>query len=89
MHGLVNLTVNLTVNLFIFNLLQVLFDYPLPFAALGLAGLFRPNLRGAVVGTVAGTLGRFVFHFVSGVGFALYVPKGWNPAHYAAVHNAL
>jgi thiamine transporter len=81
--------VNLLVNPVILNPVQVLFDYPLPFAALGIAGLFQPTVRGAVLGTVAGTLGRFVFHFISGVVFfAIYAPEGWNPALYSAAYNA-
>lgn len=65
---------------------QLLFDYPLAFGALGLAGFFRKNLP---VGIVAGGLGRFLFHFVSGFAFfASYAPKGMNPALYSAVYNA-
>ena len=37
---------NLAVSPIILHPVQVLFDYPLPFAALGLAGLFSPTVRG-------------------------------------------
>jgi thiamine transporter len=68
---------------------QVLFDYPLAFGALGLAGLFRPTVRGAVIGTVVAVLARFACHFVSGVAFfASYAPEGWNPVVYSAAYNA-
>jgi thiamine transporter len=68
---------------------QVIFDYPLAFGVLGLAGLFRPTVRGAVAGTVVAILGRFLCHFVSGVVFfASYAPEGWNPYLYSAAYNA-
>ena len=80
---------NLAVNPIVLHPVQVLFDYPLPFAALGLAGLFPPTMRGAVVGTVVAVLGRFAAHFVSGVAFfASYAPEGWNPYLYSAAYNA-
>jgi thiamine transporter len=68
---------------------QVLFDYPLAFGVLGLAGFFRPSVRGAILGTVVAVLARFICHFVSGVVFfAAYAPEGWNPYLYSAVYNA-
>jgi thiamine transporter len=68
---------------------QVLFDYPLAFGVLGLAGLFAPTVRGAVLGTVVAVLARFLCHFVSGVVFfATYAPEGWNPYLYSAAYNA-
>ncbi len=68
---------------------QVIFDYPLAFGVLGLAGLFRPSVQGAVAGTVVAVLARFLCHFVSGVVFfASYAPKGWNPYLYSAAYNA-
>ncbi|CAN5639634.1 energy-coupled thiamine transporter ThiT [soil metagenome] len=80
---------NLAVSPIILHPIQVLFDYPLPFAALGLAGLFNPTVRGAIVGTVVAVLARFAFHFVSGVAFfASYAPEGWNPLIYSVVYNA-
>jgi thiamine transporter len=70
---------------FIIHPIQFLLDYPLAFGALGLAGLFidRP-----IIGVISGILGRFVCHFFSGiVFFAMYVPKGMNPAVYSAIYN--
>ena len=67
---------------------QVLFDYPLAFGVLGLAGFFAPTVRGAILGTVVAVLARFLCHFVSGVVFfASYAPKGWNPYLYSAAYN--
>ncbi len=45
---------------------QFLLDYPLAFALLGLAGLFRKNI---FLGSVIGALARFACHFISGVVF--------------------
>jgi thiamine transporter len=68
---------------------QVIFDYPLAFGVLGLVGLFRPTVRGAILGTTIAVLARFFCHFVSGVVFfASYAPKGWNPYLYSAAYNA-
>ena len=67
---------------------QVLFDYPLAFGVLGLAGFFAPTVRGAILGTVVAVLARFLCHFVSGVVFfASYAPEGWNPYLYSAAYN--
>lgn len=80
---------NFMIEPFVLHPVQVLFDYPLPFAALGLAGLFRPTARGAVAGIVVAVLARFACHFVSGVAFfASYAPEGWNPFVYSAAYNA-
>ncbi len=80
---------NLAISPVILHPIQVLFDYPLPFAALGLAGLFSPTVRGAIVGTLLAVLVRFLFHFVSGVAFfTSYAPEGWNPFVYSAAYNA-
>jgi thiamine transporter len=68
---------------------QVIFDYPLAFGALGLAGFFKPTVRGAILGTIVAVLARFLCHFVSGVVFfASYAPEGWNPYLYSAAYNA-
>ncbi len=80
---------NLISTPFVVHPVQVLFDYPVAFGVLGLAGLFAPTARGAVLGTVVAVLARFAAHFVSGVVFfASYAPKGWNPYLYSAAYNA-
>ena len=68
--------------------LQVLLDYPLAFGVLGLAGLFKPTVRGAILGATVAVLARFLCHFLSGVVFfASYAPKGWNLYVYSAAYN--
>ena len=80
---------NLAIEPFVVHPVQVLFDYPLAFGALGLAGLFGPTVRGAVFGAGVAVSARLVCHFVSGVVFfASYAPKGWNPYLYSAAYNA-
>jgi len=65
---------------------QILLDYPLAFGALGLAGAFRNR---PVVGVGVGILGRFIFHFISGVVFfGQYAWKGWNVLAYSLAYNA-
>lgn len=72
-----------------FHPVQVILDYPLAFGVLGLAGLFQPTVRGAVLGTIVAVLARFLCHFASGVVFfASYAPEGWNPYLYSAAYNA-
>ncbi|MBM3450052.1 MAG: energy-coupled thiamine transporter ThiT [Armatimonadetes bacterium] len=66
--------------------LQFLLDYPIAFAALGLAGFTgnRPAL-----GVVVGGAARLFCHFLSGVVFfAAYAPKGTSPYLYSAVYNS-
>jgi thiamine transporter len=80
---------NLAVQPFVVHPVQLLLDYPLAFGALGLAGFFRPTVRGAVAGTVVAVLARFACHFFAGVVFfAFYAPQGWNPYLYSAAYNA-
>lgn len=77
--------VQLFVEPFIVNPIQVLLDYPVAFGALGLAGFFqnRPFL-----GVNVGIAGRFMTHFVSGaIFFASYAPEGMSPIVYSAIYN--
>jgi thiamine transporter len=64
---------------------QVLLDYPLAFACLGLAGFFK---KLPLVGVVIAISGRFVMHFISGVlFFAQFAPAGMSPLLYSALYN--
>ncbi|MBN1245959.1 energy-coupled thiamine transporter ThiT [Candidatus Bathyarchaeota archaeon] len=77
--------VDMTIEPFIVNPIQFIVDYPLAFAALGVAGLFR---KYAVVGVALGGFGRFVCHFVSGiVYFSDYAPEGMSPLVYSTIYN--
>lgn len=75
---------------------QFLLDYPLAFAAVGLAGIFKnmrafekiPQIRFALGATVAG-LGRFIMHFLSGwLAFGVFAPEGQHPALYSFIYQA-
>ena len=68
--------------------LQVLLDYPLAFGALGLSGFFWHRKNGLIIGYVAGTVGRYVCHVLSGyIFFAEYAPEGMNPLAYTLGYN--
>lgn len=74
-------------NPYILQILQVLFDYPLAFGAIGLAGYFKSNFTFAII---AAGLGRLFFAFLSGVFFfASYAPKGMNPIVYSLAVNGV
>lgn len=69
---------------FVVHPVQFILDYPLPFALLGLAGLFRKNLyAGALVGTGA----RLICHFLSGVVFFAEYANGQNVYQYSLLYN--
>lgn len=67
--------------------IQLLFDYPLAFGTLGLAGYFKNNLK---LGLIVGSLGRFIFHVLSGVFFfAEYAAgTGMTPLVYSVAYNS-
>ncbi len=77
--------VNMALGGYIVDPVQALLDYPIAFAALGLAGMFRKHL---VIGVAVGIIGRFLAHFVSGVWFFwMYAPEGMSPIVYSAIYN--
>jgi thiamine transporter len=77
--------VNMALGGYIVDPVQALLDYPLAFAALGLAGLLRAY---PLLGVVFGIAGRFLAHFLSGAWFFwMYAPEGVNPIVYSAVYN--
>ncbi|SHJ02224.1 energy-coupled thiamine transporter ThiT [Lutispora thermophila] len=66
---------------------QVLLDYPIAFAAMGLAGLDRKHFP---ISVVLGGFGRFLAHFISGfIFFGVYAPEGMNPIWYSFTVNFL
>ena len=74
----------LIINPYILNPIQVLFDYPLPFMAVGIAGFFKNKYLGATLGMLL----RFVCHFISGViFFGSYAPAGISPIIYSIAVN--
>jgi thiamine transporter len=75
---------------FVVHWIQFFLDYPIAFAAVGLAGLWTPLWRGAIdkgrataavawvvpAAVVTGALGRYIAHFLSGVVFFATVAGG-------------
>ena len=82
---------------YIYHPLQALLDYPLAFAALGLAGLvpvgrmdYVHNLPRLIAAVTVGTGARLVFHFLSGlIFFAEYAPAWEAPWLYSITYNLL
>lgn len=88
---------------YFFHPAQVLLDYPIAYALVGLAGVFSVRWRLlaaegttgraialAVAPAVAlGSLGRYAAHVLSGlVFFASYAPEGQAPLVYSALYNS-
>ncbi|MCR4431928.1 MAG: energy-coupled thiamine transporter ThiT [Tepidanaerobacteraceae bacterium] len=72
---------------FIVHPVQVLLDYVIAFAALGLAGFCRKNIS---AGVLLGGFGRFFSSFLSGViFFASYAPENMSPVFYSVVVNGM
>jgi thiamine transporter len=76
---------------FIYHPMQAALDYPLAYAAVGLAGLVQVGGWRTLTGAVAvGCAARFVFHFLSGlVFFATYAPAWEAPWLYSITYNLL
>lgn len=69
---------------------QMLLDYPIAFAMVGLAGLFSKNENralGLTAGVVLGSLGRFVAAVLSGVVFFAEYAGDQNPWVYSIGYN--
>ena len=70
---------------YILHPVQVLFDYPLPFTALGLAGFFKDK---RLLGVGISVFIRFLCHFISGVAFfGMYAPEGMSSWIYSLSVN--
>jgi len=88
MVGVVYGLIQLVLGGWVMHPIQLLLDYPLAFAALGLSGLFVNQRYGLAKGIIIGSFGRFLCHFLSGIiFFGSYAPEGWNPAVYSAWYN--
>ena len=75
----------LIISPYILHPIQVLFDYPLPYMAVGLAVFFKNN---KLIGATFGMFIEFIFHFISGVlFFGQFAPEGWSPVLYSFIMN--
>ncbi|AJA48681.1 putative proton-coupled thiamine transporter YuaJ [Clostridium pasteurianum DSM 525 = ATCC 6013] len=81
LHGIITLFLDP----YILHPIQLLFDYPLPSMALGLAGYFKSK---KVIGAIVAIFAKFIFHFISGVVFfGSFAPKEMSPIIYSLVVN--
>ena len=82
---------NFTIGPYIVHPIQVVLDYPIAFAALGVAGIRRRQRPGRVVTAIAVLVGcglRFACHFASGwVYFGHLAPDGIQAWRYSLVYN--
>ena len=66
------------------NVIQVILDYPLAYAFVGIAAFFP-----RILWLILAALGQLASHVTSGaVFFAQYAPSGWNPWLYSIIYNA-
>jgi thiamine transporter len=73
---------------YIIHPIQGLLDYPLAYAALGLAGLFRRvRIAGPIAGTTLGVIGRFACSFLSGLLFFVENPFSTAGIVASAIYN--
>ncbi len=77
---------NLLGDAYIIHPIQLIMDYPLPFAVLATAGWFAKQ---PVVGVVVGSMSRLLVHTIAGVVFwGSYAPEGQNVWLYSVGYNA-
>jgi thiamine transporter len=74
---------------YILHPVQVLFDYPLAFTALGIAGFFKDKSKfQMLLGVVLAMSTRFLFHFISGMVFyGSYAEPGQTAVAYSFLYN--
>ncbi|MCI7329985.1 MAG: energy-coupled thiamine transporter ThiT [Selenomonadaceae bacterium] len=77
--------INMIQDPYILHPVQVLFYYPLPYMAMGLAGLFPQRI---LPGTALAFFTRLICHVISGVVFfASFAPAGQSPLVYSLIFN--
>ena len=77
----------------VYNWAQLLFDFPLAYGCLGLAGIAPRAIKNIQIrlcmAIPIAILGRGLMHFISGViFFADSAPEGMNPIYYSFIYNA-
>lgn len=81
--------INFIVTPYALHPVQVLFDYPLPFMAIGIVGYFKGrDIKVILAGVVLAMTARFACHFISGVVFfGSYAPEGTSVYLYSLIYN--
>lgn len=73
---------------FSYHPLGIFLDYIFAFGCLGFAGLFRKNIFSVLGSITIAMVGRFIFHFISGVVlWYTYAPEGMNIYLYSLIYN--
>lgn len=67
--------------------LSILLDYLLPFASIGLSGLFRKNIFANIASIAIAMLSRFAFHFISGIILWASYAGDQNVYIYSLIYN--
>lgn len=67
--------------------LSILLDYLLPFACIGLSGLFRKNILVNILSIAIAMLSRFAFHFISGIVLWASYAGDQNVYLYSLIYN--
>ena len=81
---------DLLINPYVLYPMQLVLDYVLAFAALGLSGLFSGAKNGLLKGYITGVVGRYVVAVISGwIFFGVYAWEGWSPFFYSLAYNAI
>lgn len=70
-----------------FHPVSLLFDYPIAYGFLGVAGFFGKKASSKVAGAFLGVLGRFACHVLSGVVVFYSYAEGKNPLLYSMAYN--
>ncbi len=87
--GMVYSLLALMIDGVVYHPMSVLLDYLLAFGIIGIAGLFKADFKGIIIGTFLGVLGRFVSSFLSGwLLFAEYAPEGQSAFVYSLGYQA-
>lgn len=79
---------NLVISPFVIQPLQIFFDYPFAFGALGFSGFFAGKKSGLIKGYLLGISSRYFFSVLSGVlFFSSYTPENFNPLTWSLFYN--
>ena len=87
--GIIYGAISIIIDGVIYHPMSILLDYTLAYGVIGVAGFFKKNYLGIIIGTAVGTALRFICSLLSGaVLFAEYAPAGQNPWIYSLIYNA-
>jgi len=88
MGGLVLGLINLMFDAYVIHPAQLILDYFLAFAVLGLSGLVRNKKHGLALGVIVGVLGRYICSFLSGwIFFGEYAPENFSAFTWSLWYN--